>query len=132
MATALTAIFGQEIRVTSQPRRIDRQYAAFAGAHGLTGLHLGSRGYQVIITGRAAASGASYPVARSNLWTNWLEPIQNYLYAYPADYSHMGESYSNMVFDSFQLIRDSQGKAVHYTAAGYAIADFIMRATVLL
>jgi len=131
MSTALTTIFGNEIKVTAQPRIAVKQYAGFPGAHGLTGMHLGTRGYPVIIRGTLAESGESYSAARASLQST-IDDIETYLWAAAATYTFMGCTYSNVVFDKFQLVPDSRGVSIHWTSEGYATCQFIMYARSLL
>ena len=124
MATALTTVFGDEIKVIVQPRQADRQYTGYPGAHGLTGMRMGTRGRQIVVTGRLASSGANYNAARSDL-QDVIDDIEAYLNTDAADYSFAGTTYQDVVFDNFQLIPDRWGKAIHWTSEGYATADFI-------
>ena len=124
MATNLTTIFGNEIKVYAQPRNADRQYVGFAGADGLVSMQMGARGRQIVVSGRLAAGGANYSAARANLQAV-INGIESYLTDAATDYSFAGTTYTDVVFDKFQLIADNAGKAFHWTAAGYATADFV-------
>ena len=127
MATDLTTIFGNEIRVGAQPRDFDRQYAALAGAHGLLSMHMGTRGRRVFISGTLASSGAGYAAARANL-QEVIDAIEQ-TYTWPgvaaADYSFMGETYYSAVFDMFELTPDNKGMFFHWTNEGYVTCDFV-------
>jgi len=131
MATALTTIFGNEIKVYSQPRQADRQYVGFPGVHGLAAMHMGSRGSQLVITGTLASSGSGYNDARTNLQAV-IDDIEEYLWAGAADYSFAGTTYYNVVFDKFQLTPDADGKAFHWTAEGYVTCSFVCFARILI
>ena len=124
MATDLTTIFGDEIKVVAQPHHVDRQYVGLAGANGLLSMLMGTRGRQIIVTGRLWAAGTDYADARSNLQV-WIDNIDAYRLADAADYSFKDEIYQYVVFDKFQLVPDATGKAFHQTNAGYVTADFI-------
>jgi hypothetical protein len=126
MATDLTTIFGNEIKVGAQPRDIDRQYAGLAGAHGLLAMHMGTRGRRIVVTGTLASSGVDYAAARANL-QDVIDGIEAYTYpgVAAADYSFFGETYNNVVFDRFQLVPDSDGRFFHWTSSGYATCSFI-------
>lgn len=126
MATDLTTIFGTEIKVCAQPRRPQRQYVGFAGGDGVVSMHMGTRGRQIVITGKLSATGTDYDDARSNLQNN-IDTIEEYLYSTTdADsYSFKGQVFDDVVFESFNLLPDSQGKAFHFTSEGYVTADFI-------
>ena len=123
MSTALTNIFGVEIKVVAQPRQLDRQYVGFAGAGGVTSMNLGTRGRQLIVSGRLRASGGSYSAARGNLQDK-IDDIEAYLTAEAAGYTYEGETYKNVVFDRLTLV-ERQGRYIHYTSAGEATADFV-------
>ncbi len=130
MATNLGSIFGSVIKVGYQPPQAHRQYSGFAGAHGLTAMHLGSRGYPVIITGRMGESGANYTAARAALAAS-IAAINNYLWLDAADYSWQGETYTYMVFERFQIVPNN-GKYFSWTKEGYCVCNFICYARCLL
>jgi len=131
MSVNLTTIFGTEIKVQAQPVIIDRQYSGFPGGHGLTAMHMGSRGYPLTVTGRLAESGESYAVARAAARTTILA-IEDYLFADAADYVFAGVTYYSVVWEKFQLLPDNTGKVFHWTSEGYCTADFIMLGRSLL
>jgi len=124
MAVDLTTIFGNEIKVYAQPVISVRQYAGFAGAHGLTCMHLGTRGYPIVVTGKIATAGETYAAARANC-NAAIAAIEHYLLAGAIDYTFYGTIYYGCVFDSFRLIPDYTGKAFHWTSEGYVTVDFI-------
>lgn len=123
MATALTAIFGTNINVYQQPIRSVRQYAGFPGAHGLAGMHLGTRGRQLVISGHLAVTGANYNAARIIMQTS-INAIEAYLLAYPVDYSFAGTVFYAVVFDKFELVPDNKGKAFHWAIGNRLICQF--------
>jgi len=123
MSTVLTSVFGSEINVAWQPRDIARQFTGFPGARGLTCMHLGSRGYAVIVTGRVRAGGESYAVARANLVTA-IANIEDYLYAAAEDYTYFNETYQQVVWGRLELIPGSNGKVFHWNIKGEVFADF--------
>ena len=120
----LTTIFGSEVNVVQQPVQVDRQYAGFAGAHGLAAMHLGSRGRQLIIKGRLRASGANYAAARAALVVA-IGTIEAWCNAGATDFIYGAETYYATVFDRFQLLA-RRDKWFHFTAEGYVTCDFIM------
>lgn len=126
MATNLTTIFGNEIKVYAQPRQPDLQYTGFPGAAGLVGMNMGTRGRQIIVTGTLASFGSNYVNARDNL-QDVINTIEAYLYpnVEPADYSFAGETYNYVIFEKFQLMPDGTGKAFHFTAEGYVTCRFV-------
>ena len=131
MATDLTTIFGSEIKVAAQPRRAEKQYAGFPGAHGLVGMDLGTRGRRMTVTGRLRASGSDYDDARGNLQTT-IDTIEAYLWAEAADYTFKGETYNNVVFDKLELLVDNKGTVFHLTSDGKVTVDFVCLMTILL
>ena len=131
MATAFTTIFGDEIIVSAQPRRAQKQRTGFPGAHGLVGMHMGTRGRPMVITGRLRETGTDYSDARSTLQTT-INDIEEYLLADAADYTFKGETYSNVEFDKLQLVPDSKGKIFHFNSVGEVFVDFICLLTILI
>jgi len=131
MATDLTAIFGTEIKVFCQPRQAARQYVGFPGVHGVVATHLGTRGRQLVISGRLRAAGASYTAARANVQAI-INSIESYLWAEAADYIFAGETHKNVVFDRVPLVPDSNGKVFHWTSEGWVTCDFICFARLLV
>ncbi|MGH2271395.1 hypothetical protein ACQ9LF_06310 [Anaerohalosphaeraceae bacterium U12dextr] len=123
MAINLTAIFGNEINVSFQPREPNNQYTGFAGAHGVTGMMMGSRGWPLIVTGVLRAYGTSYRAARNAL-VQQIETIEQYQFYPEQTYSYQDEIYYDVVFDKFQLI-DSDGKLFKYTSEGFCVCRFI-------
>lgn len=129
MATDLTTIFGNEIKVTVQPRLADKQYSGYPGAHGLTVMHLGTRGRLITISGRLRESGGSYSTARSSLQSA-IDTIESYLNSAADSYSYKGDTYNYIVFESFRIL-ERGGKSVHWTGSD-AVCDFIVRARQLI
>ena len=122
MATALTLIFGNEIMVGNQPRIADRQYVGFPGAHGLAAMHMGSRGFQLFVSGKLRQGGASYAIARAACETA-IAAIEQYLWLGAADYTHGNVTYYNMVFEDFRLV-PARGKYFHFTSSGQVVCEF--------
>lgn len=123
MAINLTTIFGNEINVAFQPREPNNQYTGFAGAHGVTGMMMGSRGWPLIVTGTLRAYGTTYRAARNAL-VQLIETIEGYQFYPEQDYTYQDETYRNVVFEKFQLI-DSNGKSFIWSAEGYCICRFV-------
>jgi len=117
MAVALTNIFGSEIKVTAQPRDVHRQYSHFAGANGLTAMHMGSRGHRIIIEGIIRA--ASRPFLRLAVLA-----IEDWLYAGAVDYTFAGCTYYAVVWERFELQRDGSGKSVYWSSEGWVLTRF--------
>lgn len=124
MATDLTTIFGNDINVVPEPRTIQRDYHGFAGADGLLSMYHGFRGYRILVTGRNFGSGATYNLARAAAEASKFA-IEANLPNVSADYTFKGSTYSDVVFERFELVRDGSGKAFHLTAEGIVIYDFI-------
>ena len=108
MSTALTNIFGSEIKVAAQPRAADRQFVSFAGAHGLTGMLMGSRGYPIVVKGTLRGTGGSYSAARLAVQAK-IDAIENYMWSLVADYTFNGRTYSDVVWNKLELLPDNRG-----------------------
>ncbi|MFA5554907.1 MAG: hypothetical protein WCZ89_02305 [Phycisphaerae bacterium] len=125
MATALTNIFGSEICVTAQPQVAHRQFIGFPGANGLTSIHLGTRGRLISITGRLRASGGTYAQARAALLAK-LDAIDE-LRLPDADveaYTYHNKTYYDCLLDTFELLRDANGRAIHLNSKKECFCDF--------
>jgi len=127
----LTEIFGSEIIVSPQPRIMQRQYAGIPGTEGLLSMTLGTRGRIITITGRLAATGASYAAARANLQT-LIDAVEAYEHAEADDYTYGNETFYNVVFDSIQIIPDAQQKIYHFLSTGYVSCRFIAKGVILI
>jgi len=121
---ALTTIFGTEINVVVQPRDVERLYAGFPGAHGVTTMFMGSRGRKVIISGRIATAGTNYNAARINCQIA-IDSIEPYLWSPATDYSFRGCVFYAVVFDQFRILPDRANKYFHWVSPGYVTADFL-------
>ncbi len=127
MATALTAIFGNELKVVAQPRVAQRQYAGFPGAHGVAAMHMGSRGFAIIVSGKLRqTSGANYAAKRATLETT-VVAIEQYLWLGAADYTYGNVTYYNVVFENFLLQPVGQGKYYYQNSEGQVVCDFVCR-----
>jgi len=125
MAIPLIDIFGSEIKVTAQPRSIARQYSHFAGANGLTAMHLGSRGHRLVVEGIVRA--ANRPLLRTAILA-----IEDWLWAGAIDYSFAGNIYSFVVWEKIELHRDGSGKSVYWSSAGWVLTRFTAYGRALL
>jgi len=127
----LNTIFGTEINVSEQPRRSQRQFSGFAGAHGLTALHLGTRGKVVTISGTLRAAGVSYNAALAALKAA-LAVLEAYQWAIIADYTYRGVAYPNAVFEDFKLVKKSNGKMFTRTSTGCVTCNFTINLICLI
>lgn len=125
MAINLTLIFGNEISVAVNPRDTERQYAGFAGAHGIVSMFMGSHGYSIAVSGTLRASGANYAAARAALIAA-IRVIEAYQWADAADYTFFNDTYENIVWDKLQIIPDNSGKQFHYDTNGECLCRFVM------
>ena len=131
MSINLSTIFGSEINVVVQPRDSQRSYAGYPGGHGVTTMLLGSRGRRIQITGKIACSGVNYAAARTACQVA-IDAIEAYQWSAAYDY-HWGDCiYYAVVFDSFRLLGDGNGKFFHWTTEGYCTVDFVMTGRALL
>jgi hypothetical protein len=131
MSIDLSTVFGSAINVVVQPRDSERTYSGFPGAHGVTTMFLGTRGRMIQVTGRIACSGANYAAARTNCQIA-IDAIEAYLWAAAADYSWGTCVYYAVVWDSFRLVGDANGKFFRWTMPGYCIVDFIASGRAIL
>ena len=131
MATDLTYIFGTSIRVEKQPRFADRQYTGYPGAHGLTSMFMGTRGYILTIRGRLAAYGPDYDNGRAAL-QEIIDDIETYLWAEYNDYTFMNETFYNIVFERLLIPVNDKGKQFYWTPEGYVCCEFTCEARGLL
>jgi hypothetical protein len=125
MATELTTIFGNEIRVGNDFRIIQRQYNGFAGAHGLTTKHMGSRGSVIVVSGilRGTAE-SSYDTAR-NKCLEIITATEQYLAAGDTDYTFKGTTYEKVVWDKINIVPDSKNTYFQWNSKGECFVNFI-------
>ena len=122
----LNTIFGADIKVGYSPPVHRRQFAGFPGAHGLTSLYLGTRGYEITVTGTiwTLSEPPTYAAARALMQTQ-IDLINSYGALAPATYTHQGDTYYNVVFGPLKIIPSGgDGKTFHWTAAGYCTCRF--------
>jgi len=119
MAIELFSIFGTEIKVTAQPRTIERQYSAFPGCSGLTAMHMGARGYELVVTGvmRMLSRPALEAAVRS---------VESWLFAPALDYIYYGTVHPAVLWESMELQSDD-GRSITWCFSGWYICRFIMR-----
>jgi len=129
MAIALTTLFGYEIKVSAQPRLAEIQFVGYPGAHGVTGMNLGTRGKALTITGRLSYAGSSYNDSRTHL-DALLAIIEALLWTDAADYTYCGQTYEQLQFVRFELIPDGEGKVYHMTSLKVFV-NFIMHGHIL-
>jgi hypothetical protein len=124
MATALTTIFGNEINVAVGRRQAVRMRTGFAGAHGVTSVNLGSRGYAIVVTGtgRQSLSGLTFAQARAALEAALLA-IENYQWIAADTYTYGTGSYYNVEFDKLEVLADGSGKQF-YNTGSYVLCRF--------
>lgn len=125
MATSLTNVFGDEISVVAQPHEWQKQYSGFAGAHGLTCINMGSRGYKITVKGRLRGNiRSSYDSARSSC-QSLIDSVSVILSQSAADYSYKGKTYYDIEWEAIQLIGDSSGNYYHWNLQGQVYVDFV-------
>ncbi|MGD0077031.1 MAG: hypothetical protein ABSB91_00235 [Sedimentisphaerales bacterium] len=130
MATALTTAFGFEINVSDQPRIAEIQFVGFPGAHGVTSMHLGTRGRPFKITGKLATTGNGFDAALANLKT-WIAELELLTYSPAADYTYHGQTFSNLQFIKLDIIADGSGRQYHFTSAN-VFCNFVMHGHILI
>lgn len=67
MTVSITTLFGSEIAVNTGYRVNQSQFVAYAGANGVTGMYLGTRGRLIIISGTLRYTAATFEQARYGL-----------------------------------------------------------------
>jgi len=110
MSIALISIFGTEIKVVRQPRQHERQFTGYAGAHGLTAMDMGTRGYGVVVTGTIRAATRALCQAA-------MDALETYcINAGAVDYVFYDTNFPSVVFDRPELLAED-GKAFHWTGS---------------
>ncbi len=130
MATALTSIFGSEITVHRTGRVNNRQYSGFAGANGVTAMHLGTRGYSLVVRGTIRASSVDYSTARAAVQAAF-DAIEAYLSAAAADYTHAGVTYYAILWDRIEPLLAGDDKAFFWTGS-QVVLKFVAQGRSLL
>ncbi len=123
----LQTIYGPEIIVSHDTRKAVRQYDGFAGAHGVTAMHLGSRGYPIAVRGTLrVAITTTYKAAREVMETAILA-IEQYNWAGTDTYTFKGSVFDNVLFDdAIKPTKDANGK-MFFVAGGWLICRFTAR-----
>lgn len=123
MATALTSILGNEIKVFVQPRVMNRQFTGFAGMHGVTSMSMGTRGYIVDIEGVIRTYGPAYATAYANM-ASQVDTFESLQFLGIDNYTYNGATFFGCLFHNPRLLRMPGGKQFAYTKEGYLIARF--------
>ncbi len=120
----INTVFGDEITVNVQPRQMQVSYSGFAGAHGMTGLMHGSRGYVITVRGRLRSqSGLTYNLARVDLIER-MEYLEAFM-AYPDQtWTYRKESYWYTRVERVVMLPGSDGRIIRYGLDGSAYATF--------
>jgi hypothetical protein len=117
MAVTLQVALGTtELVVGRVPRQMARSLTGYAGANGLTGMALGTRGYQVPIRLTLRAAGNTYALARAaaEVLIAAVEALQA---LDAAEYTYGGTTYSNCIWDKPQLLPGPDGRQYTWIAA---------------
>jgi hypothetical protein len=124
MSTNLTTIFGNDIKVSWQPRQPIRQVTGYAGAHGATAMLMGSVGYPLVVTGTLrTTTGLTYANARAAMVAA-IQAISTWAWSPEQTFTYGSETYQYVVFEKLTLL-DDNGKIFHFTAAGQCIVRFV-------
>lgn len=124
MATALTSLLGDNLKVGVEPRQMQRVYHAFPGVSGLVAMNMGFRGYAIPIIGQARGTGyATYAAARTGA-LNVIQSIQNLQLLGPASYTYGNDTFDNAIFESFLVLKDQRGKSLRWSGNGVIVFDF--------
>ena len=130
MSTALTTIFGDEIKFYDQPRLVEIVFSGYPGAHGVTAMNLGTRGKPFVITGKLWGTGNTYDLARAALDVK-IAAIEALQLAEAADYTYHGQTYKQLQFIQFTKVPDGGGKAYHISQNGDVFVNFVMTGHIL-
>ena len=127
MSVAFTYIYGNEISVSHDTRKPVRQYRGFAGSHGVTAMHLGSRGYPILVTGQVRVANLStYDLTRAAMETG-IYAIEQYNWLGTNTYTFRGSTFNYVVCDdAFEPIPDSHGRMFR-VVPGYLLCLFRAR-----
>ena len=131
MATALTTALGSsEIIVGRRPRQMTRSLNGYAGANGLTGMNLGTRGYQVPILLTLRGTGSTYAVARAAAET-LVTAVEALQALDAADYAYGNVTYTACIFEQAQVLPGPGGNEYRWTGSECLVRmSIVMRALV--
>jgi hypothetical protein len=101
---AFATVFGAEISVAPAMRRNQTQYNGYAGAHGITGMKLGTRGFSIVVSGILRYTASTYAQARIGLGTGLQTIDATYRDAVEDTWTYGSESYANTVYDHIELV----------------------------
>jgi hypothetical protein len=129
MSYAFATVFGTEISVNPNLRRVETQYNGYAGANGVTGMRLGHRGYPLVVTGIVRYTSSTYAAARLGLLTAINSTDATYSEDVEANWTYGSETYYNLVYDHMELVPfgapDGTLKTIRWTGAA-CYARFIV------
>lgn len=97
------ALGTSELIVGRRVRQMQRTLRGYAGAEGLTGMNMGTRGFQVPITLTLRSSGATYAVAREAM-ENLIYIVEQLQYLAAGSYLYGNIQYDNCVWSAPQLL----------------------------
>jgi hypothetical protein len=129
MSYSFVTVFGSEISVNPNLRRVETQYNGYAGANGVTGMRLGHRGYPVVVTGIARYTASTYAAARLGLLTAINTTDATHRADVENDWTYGSETYYNLVYDHMELVpfQAPDGTAKTFRWSGtYAWCRFIV------
>ncbi len=126
----LRDIFGDEIKVKVNPRRVGRNFYAFAGSHGLVSSYQGTRGYDIIVKGRLRAWGTTYDIALGYL-QDVVDILEEFNADLPTDYMYRSITIYAVLFGQMKILEKSS-RSYHWTTNGEAWLDFTYKLTSLI
>jgi hypothetical protein len=124
---AIETVFGSEIKVFPQPRTNQVSYSGFAGAHGMTGIMHGSRGYPVVVVGTLRSStGLTYNAALADIITR-MEALESWQYVGDQAWTYRTLTFLYARVESVRMLPlpGADGKVMGYTTAGQGFAHVI-------
>ena len=110
------ALGTNDLIVGRTPRQMARSLSGYAGANGLTGMNLGTRGYQIPIALTLRAAGVTYALARAAMETQ-IYAVESLQSLDAAEYTYGNVTYSNCVWEKPQILPGPGGKQYAWTGS---------------
>jgi hypothetical protein len=125
MSYSMVTVLGSEISVHTGFRRNQAQLNGYAGANGVTGMYLGTRGRPIVVTGVFRYTAATYAAARYGLITAIDTLISTYTGIAEDTWIYGFESYANTVLLSIEIERGGNGDKVYHWSGSQCWCRFV-------
>jgi hypothetical protein len=116
MSYSMVTVLGTQISVQTGWRKNQSQLSGYAGANGVTGMYLGTRGRPIIVTGIFRYTASTYAAARYGLILAVDAIIATYTGIAEDTWIYGSESYANTVMLSIEPIRNGN-KTYHWNGS---------------